>query len=144
MAIVGEITQAFAGANYRFAFGIDQLRELQEKTGDGPRPIYRRLCEGEWRVDDIRETLRLGLIGGGMSPSKATALIARHVDRRPLMENERPARDALASVLVPFREYPLGGKARAAEAKTTDASTSPPSTDPAPSSAASRREKSAG
>lgn len=134
MASVGEITQPFAGAIYRFAFGIDQLRELQEKTGDGPRPVYRRLCEGDWRVDDIRETIRLGLIGGGMSPSKVDSLIRRHVDRRPLMENERPARDALASVLIPFREYPLAGKAPAAGEATTGASTSPPSTDQAPSS----------
>src|SRR5690606_951747 len=36
---------------------------------------------GEWRIDDIRETIRLGLIGGGMTPTDAFVTVSRYVDQ---------------------------------------------------------------
>lgn len=42
---------------------------------------------GDWRVDDVRETIRLGLIGAGMTPTDAFILVSRYVDTRPLGEN---------------------------------------------------------
>ncbi|GHC61629.1 gene transfer agent family protein [Limoniibacter endophyticus] len=42
---------------------------------------------GDWRVDDIRETIRLGLIGGGTTPTDAYIAVARYIDTRPLWEH---------------------------------------------------------
>src|SRR5690606_21980252 len=42
---------------------------------------------GDWRVDDIREPIRLGLIGGGATPTDASLTVQTHVDSRPLPEN---------------------------------------------------------
>lgn len=42
---------------------------------------------GDWRVDDVREPIRLGLIGAGMTPTDAFVLVSRYVDTRPLTEN---------------------------------------------------------
>jgi hypothetical protein len=38
-----------------------------------------RLETGAWYFNDVRETIRLGLIGGGMTPQKAMAAVNRHV-----------------------------------------------------------------
>lgn len=45
---------------------------------------------GDWRVEDVRETIRLGLIGAGMTPTDAFGLVTRYVDdlaRSPLVDN---------------------------------------------------------
>lgn len=40
-----------------------------------------RSIGGDWRFDDIRETIRLGLIGAGMTPTDAFIAISRYVDQ---------------------------------------------------------------
>ena len=66
------VDEFFGDAVHRFdlhAGSFDRLTELQEKTGDGPFVTFKRLRDGEWRVVDVSETIRIGLIGGGASPS---------------------------------------------------------------------------
>ena len=79
------------GEIYRFRLGIKESRDLQEKVDAGPSWTYHRLKNGLWKVDDIRETLFQGLLGGGMEPKKANKLIEKWVDQRPLLENIQPA-----------------------------------------------------
>lgn len=59
------IVLSFGDGVYAFALYGAQLEELQEKTDAGPMELYRRLLGGTWRAEDARETIRLGLIGGG-------------------------------------------------------------------------------
>jgi hypothetical protein len=83
-----QIEAAFADAKYKFRIkSADQWPELQEKTGVGPLSLYRRLLSGAWLLADIRETIRIALIGGGMEPLKAKNLVERYIDVRPLAEN---------------------------------------------------------
>jgi hypothetical protein len=45
---------------------------------------------GDWRVEDVREPIRLGLIGAGMSPSDAYIQVSTYVDqidKFPLTDN---------------------------------------------------------
>ena len=45
---------------------------------------------GDWRVEDVRETIRLGLIGAGMTPTDAFGMVTRYVDdlqHSPLVDN---------------------------------------------------------
>lgn len=70
---------------------LGQLRTLQDKTGVGPQTLLRRLISGDWFVDDIRETIRLGLIGGGAEMATAQRLIGRHIDDEPLVDAVFPA-----------------------------------------------------
>lgn len=79
----GTVDLDFGDGPHRFRLAIDELEELQEKTGIGPFVLLNRLIAGEWRVADVRETLRLGLIGGGMEPIEALVLVRRYVDERP-------------------------------------------------------------
>jgi hypothetical protein len=54
----------------------------------------------EWRVEDVRHTLRLGLIGGGMPASDAIKLVKRYVDDRPAWaENAKIAQGVLAMAI---------------------------------------------
>ena len=69
----------FADGQYQFALGLAQINELQNKCGDGIGAIYARVLQGRvpenigvghpayaaFRIADLVETVRQGLIGGG-------------------------------------------------------------------------------
>ncbi len=65
----------WSGGEHRFHLGIGQLKALQKKCDAGPMWIFLRMGKGEWFVEDIVETVRLGLIGGGMSDKEARKLV---------------------------------------------------------------------
>lgn len=67
----GGVRCEWGGAMRRFRLAIGQIEELQEATGTGPYVLGQRLIDGEWRIADVRETIRLGLIGGGMGAERA-------------------------------------------------------------------------
>lgn len=91
----------FADGSYAFDLSrIALLQELQEKTGSGPMAVFRRLVSGEWRIEDVTETLRLALIGGGTAPVQAAALVQRWVIERPLVESLKIAIASLQAVMV--------------------------------------------
>ncbi|GJD58148.1 gene transfer agent family protein [Methylobacterium dankookense] len=140
MSADGSITLPFADGEHRFRLAIGQLRELQEavnlpraRAGTasvGPAQILAGLGSGEWWVDDLRETIRLGLIGGGATPARALILTTRYVDVRPPRESIPLARGILLAALIGVPEDPAGGKPLAGETATegTAASSSPAST----------------
>lgn len=139
----GDITMDWADGTYTFRLGIGELRELQEKVSAarvrigaepcGPAFLAAEIGAGRWLVDDLRETLRLGLIGGGLKPAEALPLVRRYVEERPLNESVIPAYAVLTAALVGAPDEPVG-KPDPAEALTEDAasSPSPDGTAPAP------------
>lgn len=129
-AFDGGITAPFGDGDQTFRLALAQLLELQEKADAGPMELLARLRGISWRVQDVRETVRLGLIGGGMSPPDALRLVQRYVDGRPLLESVPIAALVLMAALQGPEEI-APGKAEATE--ETGASPPPPYTDPAPS-----------
>lgn len=125
------VTIPWADGDHVFRLALDQLLELQDKTDAGPMELMVRLRGQRWRVQDLRETIRLGLIGGGRSPAEAMVLVRRYVDGRPLLESVPVALEIIVAALT-MPEDAGGGKV-AAEMET-GASPPPPSTDAAPSS----------
>lgn len=124
------ITFDWADGTQTFRLALGQLRELQEKTNAGPMELLRRIDSGSWRIDDLRETIRIGLIGGGMKPADALALVKNYVDARPLQESVFPAQYILMAALFGTEEETLG-KEKPAETKPgaeMTASASPAST----------------
>jgi hypothetical protein len=77
----------WADGDYTFSLPIGKLLELQEKTGAGPHWVCSRLQTGAWFANDVIETIRLGLIGGGLDADKAKKLVRRYVEppSSPLM-----------------------------------------------------------
>lgn len=133
----GDLEAPWADGIHKFRLPIGQLRELQEKTDCGPMELVNRLLRGTWRVDDVRETIRLGLIGGGTEPTRALSLVMRYVDARPLAESVPMAQAILSVLLFGLEEdKPHRGKAPAkGKASRTEGSPSPTSTEQEPSSA---------
>lgn len=100
----------FADGEYRFALGLAQIQELQEKCNAGIGAIYARVLQGRvagdigvghpgyaaYRHEDLRETVRQGLIGGGeglvdgqevkVSTLRANQLVERYLEALPLKE----------------------------------------------------------
>jgi hypothetical protein len=126
-----KVDLTWADGEYTFRLPIARLEELQEKCNAGPATIFQRICSGAWYVNDIRETIRLGLIGGGMPATKALSMVQRYVDDQPLGENVPVAQAILLAVIVGVPDEPVG-KAPAAESpEATAESPSPPYTDSA-------------
>lgn len=98
----------WADGTYSFRLAWGQLGELQEKCDAGPYVVLQRLHSGAWRIEDITNIIRLGLIGGGMEPSPALKLARRYVEDRPPMENLIPAQVILSAALMGAPEEPMG------------------------------------
>ena len=104
------IDLAFADGTYRFALGLLQIHELQTKCGVGIGAIYALVVQGRvadditvghpayaaYHLEDLRETIRQGLIGGGeglvdglavkVSALRANELVERYLADMPLVE----------------------------------------------------------
>lgn len=128
---------------FRLAWG--QLAELQESCDAGPFVIHNRLMDGSWRLNDIRETIRYGLIGGGMPPHDALKIVRQYVEARPPTENLIYAQLILSAGLMGAPEEKVGEPKAANRAmkKSTTSRTgksgSPQSTETAQSSATRRK-----
>lgn len=108
----GEVVQAFGDGEHTFRLGIKQLEELQEKCDAGPLMVMRRLLDGGWRLADVRDTVRLGLIGGGMTSAEAIKLVARYCSEGQLSEGVVVAQAVLGvAIFGPGEEEP--GKSQA-------------------------------
>lgn len=124
----GLVTMPFGDGVYAFRLGIGEWRELQEKCNCGPQELFERILLRRWKVDDLREAIRLGLIGGGTSPVEALKLVARYVDKRPLLETVPLACDVIAASLKGPAEEQPPGEAPVAGEPATGKSPLPPST----------------
>lgn len=96
----GSISFEWADGEHKFRLALGQLRELQEKLDAGPEMVFTRLENGSWRVEDILETIRLGLIGGGVESTKARVLVQRYVGAGMLLDNVMPAMQIIAAALI--------------------------------------------
>lgn len=100
----------FGDGEYDFRLAWGQIVELQESVNAGPQFILNRLHTGDWRVEDIAEIIRLGLLGADkdMKPSTASTLVKRYVMERPPLENHMLAIAILTAGLVGSPEEPVG------------------------------------
>lgn len=118
----------FADGAYTFKLGLAQVRELQEKTKSGIGALYARVLQGRmgegldvghtayaaFRIDDLRETVRQGLIGGGsgrvdgadvlVTSLRATELVERYLDPMPLAEQWKLAAAVLYALVEGYRD----------------------------------------
>lgn len=88
-------TVYFGDAVRTFALTDAILEELQFKTGIGIGALYQRVVASQFRVADIVEIIRCGLIGGGTSPEEAQRLVDAYAKDRPFAETFPLALDVL-------------------------------------------------
>lgn len=105
--------------SFRLAWG--ELAKLQEATDCGPYYLLDTLISGKWRIEHIREVIRWGLIGGGMTPAEAAKQVRLYVEGFPPVENLIAAQRILGAGCVgaPDEEIAVKKKRRRASASTT-------------------------
>lgn len=141
MSADGGTTLTWGDGEHRFRLAIGQLSELQQAINKpriamgapliGPFELLRLLETGNVWPNELREIIRLALIGGGMAPLEALTMVKRYVEDRPLFENVLPAYQILEQALVGDPGDPVGKKAKVETTEPADPSSSPPSTDSA-------------
>jgi len=133
MSRSADITLAFAGEDRQFRLPIGRLRALQEKTDAGPMELLSRFAAGTWRVDDIRETIYQGLLGGGMDVKEASGLLKRDFDDLPLQQFLSLAQAIVMVAVVGAPDEDAGepkGEAETISPSPEASSGSPTSTEP--------------
>lgn len=129
MNLKGEVTTAWADGEYTFRLTVAGAIELEEKCDAPFAVIFHRLNTSTFKINDVLETIRLGLIGGGTVPTAAKTLVDRYVE--PLSESLPVARLVIAGVMFGFEAHPLGNVPAAPETKleSPNVSTPPPFTE---------------
>jgi len=89
----GSTTLFWGDEEHRFRIAIGEFRELQEKINGrraasglpaiGPTTLANSIRANDAWPDDVRDVLRIGLIGGGKKPHEAHQLLVQYFDRRP-------------------------------------------------------------
>jgi hypothetical protein len=139
MSADGSVTITWADGEHRFRLAIGQARELAELVNKprlemgwpviGPMTLWGLTLKSDAWPHDVREILRLGLIGGGAKPFEALALVKRYVEERPWLECMLVAEAVMRAALAGVPDDPVGKPP--AEKTAPTASSSPQSTDSA-------------
>lgn len=64
-------TVSWPAGEHSFRLGIGELRGVEQRCEAGCAVVLMRLLASQFKIDDVVSTLRLGLIGGGMSEREA-------------------------------------------------------------------------
>jgi hypothetical protein len=100
---------AWPQGEHAFWLNLGELRALEQACDAGFMLIWSRMISGQPRVDDIYQTIRLGLIGGGMLPDKAATLTAKAFEESSIMTLMRTAEPVLRiSILWDEEKTPTG------------------------------------
>ncbi|MDB5618214.1 gene transfer agent family protein [Tardiphaga sp.] len=135
----GACELVWAGDSRTFRLGIGELLALQDRLDAGPAEVANRLRSGNWRVQDVQETFRIGLIGAGVDPKKAKALVDEHICAGRILSHVMMAWAIIINALQGDEIDPVGKETADPEAPRTAASARPRSTGTARSSASPRK-----
>lgn len=148
------VALAFADGEYDFRLGLAQINEIETKCGPLGE-VFARLLRGRyiigggeetgapneaaWKVSDLVEVIRQGLIGGGkaridgeevaITSHRVNELIRNYVLDRPLSESWTLAA-AILSALIQGYEPPKKAEPPKAAAKTSRKASSEPTDTP--------------
>lgn len=79
--------RAFFGDGERdFRLTDQMVLELERLTATGIGGLFLRMTRNDFRLVDLIEIIRLGLIGGGTNPEDATRLVETYARHRPIGE----------------------------------------------------------
>jgi Phage tail tube protein, GTA-gp10 len=93
------IRRPFAGQERSFDLRIGEIQALERACSCGIFGLLMRIGSHQAYAADIRETIRLALIGGGETDAASTTLIMAEIDGRPLSEHLPLAAEIIKSVI---------------------------------------------
>lgn len=106
-----EVTLEWGDGVYRFALKGKEIEELEFLCGAGFGVVYQRVTLGAWAYKDLYQTIRLGLIGGGMGAVEAKRLTDLYI-QQPLVAGpnspESVAGAVLGAIMVGVADLPPG------------------------------------
>lgn len=125
----GAIDMDWAGGTHTFRLGLDQIEELEASVDMSVFLLHAAMSAQIpfARVKHYSETIRVGLIGGGMKPIEARILVKRYVDERPLMESIALGQVILRAAMERVHSAVLEDAPGEQQAPRSNASTSAPS-----------------
>jgi len=106
----GSCEVTFNGQPTMFKLAWRELMKIQEACDAGPYVVLDRLVSGRWKLQDISEVIKWGLIGGGMEQGQALKLVQTEVETRPPLENLVIAQKVLGAGVVGSSEEEVGKK----------------------------------
>ncbi|MFC3209200.1 gene transfer agent family protein [Aquamicrobium soli] len=121
----------FGDGDHTFRLGLAEIEEL-EASCDMSVFLLHAAVSADLpfaKLKHLTETIRLGLIGGGMVPVSALMLVKRYVEERPLHESVAIAGAILRAAIERVHTSDLGDPSGEAEAPGSSVSTSAPSTE---------------
>jgi len=120
----GRITEFVGDNDYPLQLKIAHLRNLQADLNSGPSAILERLQNGLWFVDDIIETIRHGLRGGGMNDRDAKHLVESYITDGALLQYQPVALKVILAAMIgdedDMPELPEAGEMTAPVETTED------------------------
>lgn len=122
------VTLDWGDGEHHFRLAWGELINVQEACDAGPYVVLERLRNNTWLLNDIREVIRFGLIGGGAKPPEALRLVRTFVEKRPPLENLLTATAILTVGLMGAPEEDVG------ESSAADQASEPGTTSPTASS----------
>lgn len=134
-----EVALEWGDGEYQFSLKAAQIEELEHVCGEGIGRICARVfTKVDYSYKMIRATVRLGLIGGGMSAVDAERLCKAYVDGVPIDATNDPSSPLktafaiLKAVHFGWEELPKAdaGEQESPETKQTSGSTAPHSSEP--------------
>lgn len=79
-------TAFFGDGEHTFALSDDMIIELEHIADLGIGAFYLRCVNMQFKISDLVEVIRLGLIGGGATPEQAARLTDAYGRNRPIDE----------------------------------------------------------
>jgi len=130
----GSCEVVFNGQRTRFKLAWRELMKIQEACDAGPYVVLDRLVSGRWRLQDISEVIKWGLIGAGLPQGDALKLVETEVEGRRPLENLVIAQQVLGAGVVGAPEEEVGKKSEAASQEEATSLSQTESSDLPPSS----------
>ena len=78
-----DITLQWPGGEHQFSLDWAQLRALESIADIGPLALLQSIQTGNWKLDDLLNTIRLGLIGAGMDTVEAKRAVSAAAELHP-------------------------------------------------------------
>lgn len=131
MRLSAEVELAWGPGVYTFGLKAKQIEELERVCKEGiGRICFRSFSGVDYTYSMLRETIRLGLIGGGTAPVTAAELVKTYVDGQPIDHPADPssplktATAILKAVYFGWEELPEAPMGEPYPPKGTDEPTS--------------------
>lgn len=130
-----EVTLEFGDGEYLFRLPLKMIGELQAKRNAPIGLIYKRVSLYDYYAEDLIETVRYGLMGGGLTGAEARRKIETYCDVWPLETWHTHALAILGACIEGYDDGAAKKKAGESLSSSTSPSptaTEPPSAEPAP------------